>query len=48
VQIWTERRYWKPMLLRQLGYVYQQGHDGLPCPNPALMTTTRYSTPHLE
>ncbi|KAJ7847179.1 hypothetical protein B0H13DRAFT_1907425 [Mycena leptocephala] len=27
VQIWTERRYWKPMLLRQLGYVYQQGHD---------------------
>ncbi|KAF8133491.1 hypothetical protein K438DRAFT_1998157 [Mycena galopus ATCC 62051] len=40
LQAWTDGRYWKVLSLRSLGYVYQEGHDGEPCPNPALTTTS--------
>ncbi|KAJ7660089.1 hypothetical protein DFH06DRAFT_1326231 [Mycena polygramma] len=39
IQVWTDGRYWKLVFLNDLGYVYQSGHDGLPCPNPASETT---------
>ncbi|KAJ7156208.1 hypothetical protein C8R46DRAFT_1040750 [Mycena filopes] len=40
MQIWTENRYWKPVALSDLGYVYQRGHDGASCPNPAQTTAS--------
>ncbi|KAJ7680846.1 hypothetical protein DFH06DRAFT_1315580 [Mycena polygramma] len=33
--------HWKRVTLDSLGYVYQQGHDGLDCPNPAAETKMR-------
>ncbi|KAJ7165242.1 hypothetical protein C8R46DRAFT_1035848 [Mycena filopes] len=30
--IWTDERYWKVV---DLGYLFQRGHDGWPCPNSA-------------
>ncbi|KAJ7093631.1 hypothetical protein C8R43DRAFT_1141841 [Mycena crocata] len=30
--------YWKRRQLNEIGYIYQHGHDGLPCPNPAQET----------
>lgn len=32
-QEWKETR-WKRVTLHELGYVYQEGHDGMNCPNP--------------
>ncbi|KAJ7025054.1 hypothetical protein C8F04DRAFT_1269661 [Mycena alexandri] len=32
---WCENRYWKLVALADVGYVYQRGHDGNACPNPA-------------
>ncbi|KAJ6564309.1 hypothetical protein B0H19DRAFT_1258764 [Mycena capillaripes] len=40
-QIWTNGSYWKPTSLRALGYIYQEGHDGLPCPNPTMTTHSK-------
>jgi hypothetical protein len=41
-QVWSiDSRVWKPATLHQLGYIFQEGHQGLPCPNPAPMTTTK-------
>ncbi|KAJ7605228.1 hypothetical protein DFH06DRAFT_1348793 [Mycena polygramma] len=33
--------HWKRVTLHSLGYVYQAGHQGLDCPNPAAETETR-------
>ncbi|KAJ7432255.1 hypothetical protein B0H11DRAFT_2260911 [Mycena galericulata] len=32
---------WKRRTLRDVGYIHQLGHDGLPCPNPSLVITVR-------
>ncbi|KAJ7646089.1 hypothetical protein DFH06DRAFT_1136234 [Mycena polygramma] len=37
---WVET-HWKRVTLDSLGYVYQQGHDGLDCPTPAAETKMR-------
>ncbi|KAJ6454061.1 hypothetical protein C8R47DRAFT_1083228 [Mycena vitilis] len=39
IEVWTGN-HWRRAELRDLGFVYQEGHDGLPCPNPAPTTTS--------
>ncbi|KAJ7509950.1 hypothetical protein B0H11DRAFT_1900372 [Mycena galericulata] len=41
IEEWKEKRFWKRLTLRDLGYVYQRGHDGLACPNPSPGTETQ-------
>ncbi|KAJ7829016.1 hypothetical protein B0H14DRAFT_3465979 [Mycena olivaceomarginata] len=42
LQVWSPgSRIWEPATLRQLGFIFQEGHQGLPCPNPAPTTTTK-------
>ncbi|KAJ7789208.1 hypothetical protein B0H14DRAFT_2627467 [Mycena olivaceomarginata] len=42
LQVWNPgSRIWEPATLRQLGFIFQEGHQGLPCPNPAPTTTTK-------
>ncbi|KAJ6449252.1 hypothetical protein C8R47DRAFT_1230728 [Mycena vitilis] len=40
IEMWTGHL-WRWAELRDLGYVYQEGHEGLPCPNPAPTTTSK-------
>ncbi|KAJ7858141.1 hypothetical protein B0H14DRAFT_3447441 [Mycena olivaceomarginata] len=37
---WIDNR-WKRVTLHELGYVYQEGHDGTDCPNPEVELETR-------
>ncbi|KAJ7459127.1 hypothetical protein B0H11DRAFT_2242697 [Mycena galericulata] len=37
---WVENR-WEPRTLRDVGYIQQLGHEGLPCPKPSFLITVR-------
>ncbi|KAJ7429172.1 hypothetical protein B0H11DRAFT_2266719 [Mycena galericulata] len=37
---WVENR-WEPRTLRDVGYIHQLGHEGLPCPRPSFLITVR-------
>ncbi|KAJ7443489.1 hypothetical protein B0H11DRAFT_2250594 [Mycena galericulata] len=37
---WVENR-WEPRTLRDVGYIHQLGHEGLPCPRPSFLLTVR-------
>ncbi|KAJ7860930.1 hypothetical protein B0H13DRAFT_2355303 [Mycena leptocephala] len=35
LDLWTSEDGWRGSHLGEIGYVWQRGHDGLPCPNPS-------------
>ncbi|KAJ7470052.1 hypothetical protein B0H11DRAFT_2237968 [Mycena galericulata] len=40
IEEWVDNR-WQRRTLRDVGFIHQLGHEGLPCPNPSIVLTVR-------